>query len=393
MELQRIPKIAKYLSMVFLFGWIGRSTVWNFLPIYFENHMSVFLVGVATSLPSAITLLMDIPTGNLVQRAGEKIVIFLGLVTAIFPPLLYYLAFPAALVAGKAVEGVAKVFIWNGGWSLSLKSSDDDVESETVSVFLLGTNLGIILGPIVGGYLIAGQGFDLTFGLWVFTSAISVMVYLAYIGVDRKESLKESMEEILHRKTYSDEFHDVKKHWHDLRFPFALIFLYSIIFSFYWIAIPLLLDKVSGNFAVMGIIFGVAALPKAFQFIFGSIADRIGKLKTVSILSILLTPVLLSMNFISSTVMIGGLFFVARTLSAGMSPAVHAVFDASCPDELEGELTSFLEFFKHSGQTIGPIMAGTIASVWSINASFLAAGGVSALIFCFAVLGVIKTRD
>lgn len=393
MELQRIPKIAKYLSMVFLFAWIGRSTVWNFLPIYFENHMSVFLVGIATSLPSAITLLMDIPTGNLVQRAGEKIVIFLGLVTAIFPPLLYYLAFPAALIAGKAIEGVAKVFIWNGGWSLSLKSSDDEVESETVSVFLLGTNLGIILGPIIGGYLIAGQGFDLTFGLWVFTSAISVMVYLAYIGIEREESLTDSMEEILHRKTYSDEFHDVKKHWNDLRFPFALVFLYSIIFSFYWIAIPLLLDKVSGNFAVMGVIFGVAALPKAFQFIFGSIADRIGKLKTVSILSILLTPVLISMNFISSTLMIGGLFFVARTLSAGMSPAVHAVFDASCPDELEGELTSFLEFFKHSGQTIGPIMAGTIASVWSINASFLAAGGISALIFFFAVLGVVKTRD
>jgi len=81
MELQRVPSIAKYLSVVFLFAWTGRSTVWNFLPIFFENHMSVFWVGVATSLPPLVTLMFDIPVGNLVQHAGEKVVIFLGLLS------------------------------------------------------------------------------------------------------------------------------------------------------------------------------------------------------------------------------------------------------------------------------------------------------------------------
>ncbi len=380
MELQRIPRIAKYLSVVFLFAWIGRSTVWNFLPIYFENHMAVFWVGVATSLPSLITLLLDIPTGNLVQKAGEKIVIFLGLVTAIFPPLLYYLAIPSMLVAGKVIEGFAKLFLWNGGWSLSLRSSDDDVESETVSVFLLGVNLAVIIGPILGGYLIASNGFNVTFGLWVFTSTVAVLVYLAYIGIGRRNPLKESLWETLDRKTYLDEYHDLKDNWDNLRLPFSLIFLYSIIFSFYWMAIPLLLEQVSGDFRVMGIIFGVAALPKAFQFIFGDLADRIGKEKTLLGLSLALTPVLVAMNFLSNVVVIGAFFFIARLLSSGMSPAIHAIFDSACPDELEGEFVGFNEFFKHLGQTIGPIMAGTIASIWSINVSFLAAGGISLVI-------------
>jgi MFS family permease len=385
MELQRIPKIAKYLSVVFLFAWIGRSTVWNFLPIFFENHMSVFLVGVATSLPSAITLLLDIPTGNLIQRAGEKVVIFFGLVTAIFPPLMYYLALPATLVAGKGLEGFAKLFIWNGGWSLSLKSSDEDVESETVSVFLLGVNLAVIIGPIIGGYLIASNGFGVTFGLWVFTSTVAVMVYLAYIGIEREEGLRQSFEEVLERRTYTEEFEDLRQSWDKLRFPFSLIFLYSIIFSFYWMAIPLLLEKVSGDFRVMGIIFGVAALPKAFQFLFGGLADRIGQVKLLAILSLVLTPVLLAMNFVTNTLLIGAMFFVARTLSSGMSPAIHAIFDSGSPDELESEFVGFNEFFKHLGQTIGPVMAGTVASIWSINVSFLAAGGISAAIFALAL--------
>lgn len=379
MELDRVPRIAKYLSLIFLVGWIGRSTVWNFLPIFFEQHMSVFLVGVATSLPALITIMLDIPTGNLVQRAGEKIVVLIGLVTAAVPPLFYFFATPLLLVSGKITEGIAKAFIWNGSWSLSLKSSDDDVESETVSIFLLGINLAVVIGPVMGGYLIAAHGFNLVFGLWTFTSLLAVMLYLSYIGRSTKRPFIESVEEVLQRNTYTDDWHHLKSNWKQLRLPFALVFLYSIIFSFYWVAVPLLLDQVSGDFAVMGIIFGFAALPNVFQFIFADLADRVGRLRVIAVLSVLLTPVLILMNFVSNVVLIGILFFVARVFSSGLSPAVHALFDERVPDNVESEMVGFNELFKHMGQAIGPVLAGSIAAVWSINASFLAAGIVSVM--------------
>ncbi len=106
MDLDRIPDIAKYLSLVFLVSWIGRATVWNFLPIFIEDQIaSVFLVGVVTSLPALIPLLIDIPVGNLVQRSGEKIVIFTGLVAAVLPPVFYYTAAAPFIVFGKTMEG------------------------------------------------------------------------------------------------------------------------------------------------------------------------------------------------------------------------------------------------------------------------------------------------
>lgn len=382
MELDRVPPIAKYLSVTFLLAWIGRSTVWNFLPIYFETHISsVFLIGIVMSLPSAIPLLLDIPVGNLVQRAGEKITIFLGLIGTIIPGLLYFTAIPALLVIGKAVEGLAKTFIWNGGWSISMKSASEDVESESLSVFLLGTNLALVVGPVIGGYLIASRGFPLTFGLWVFSAVLAVLVFYSYIGVHRKRGFIDSVGDLFHRKTYQDDWHHIRDNWSALRFPLSLVFLQSIIFSFYWLALPLMLSDVGAGFEMMGLIFGVAAIPKTFQFIFGDLADRTGRLRMMAVLSLLLTPVMIAMSFQSEIVVVGILFFVARTLSSGMSPVMHAVFDSRCPEELEGELTGFLEFFKHSGQTLGPIIAGTVASIWSINASFLAAGTVSAMIF------------
>ncbi|MFB6213572.1 MAG: MFS transporter [Candidatus Nanohaloarchaea archaeon] len=385
-ELDRIPDIAKHLSLVFFLAWLGRSTAWNFLPIFIERHIaSVFLVGIVTSLPAAIPVILDIPVGNLVQRAGEKIVILSGLLVAALPPLMYVTALPAMLVVGKMLEGVAKALVFNGGWSITMQSSNDDVEAESLSVFLLGLNLAIVIGPIIGGYLIDSYGFPVTFGLWVFTASLAVLVFLSYIGLERKRGFIESIEELLHRDTYGNDWRHLKQNWGSIRFPLALIFLYSIIFSFYWLAIPLLLDKMGAGFITMGLIFGAAALPKVFQFMFGDLADRIGDLRVVALTSLLLTPVLVSMNFLSGAFMIGAMFFVARIFSAGMSPALHSIFDARCPEEHESELTGFLEFFKHSGQALGPVVAGTAASIWSLNASFLVAAAVSAVIFASAI--------
>lgn len=386
-ELEKIPDIAKYLSAVFLFAWIGRSTVWNFLPVFFENNVeSVFLVGILTSIGSMIPILLDIPVGNLVQRAGEKIVIFLGLTIAIFPPLFYYTAFTPLLFAGKLVEGTAKSLIWNGSWSLTLKSSSEENSSESVSVFLLGINMAIVIGPVIGGYLIEGYGFGLPMALWVVTSSLAVLLYYSYIGTEREKGLKSSTEDLIHRDTYFNDFHHFKENWVNLRQEITLIFLYSIIFSFYWLAVPLLLDEMNADFATMGIIFGFAALPKMFQFIFGDIADKIGKHHTVRILTLLLVPTLFAMSLVESLVMTGALFFLARVFTAGMSPAIHAIFDEEVPNEIEGEMTGFNELAKHIGQTIGPFFAGTVASIWSLNGSFVAAAGVAGLILLASLI-------
>jgi len=388
MEFDRIPRITKYLSVIMFFAWIGRSTVWNFLPVFFENNISsVFLVGVLTSVPAVATIILDIPTGNLVQRSGEKLVIFMGFIAAFFPPILFYTGLVPLFFLGKFLEGIGKAFIWNGGWSLTLKSSDSDVESETISVFLLGINLSIFIGPVIGGLLLSEYGFNLLFGLWAGTWLISIFMYYLYIGTERgDESLREALQDLERRKTYLDDWQHLKENWVNLRQIFSITFLYSIIFSFYWLAIPLMLEEMNANYVEMGLIFGVAALPKIFQVMFGDMADKIGELKTIRILSILLIPTLFAMSLTESLVVTGALFFTARLFSEGISPAIHSKFDAAIPDDVEGEMTGFNELAKHSGQAIGPVFAGTIASIWSLNASFVAASGVVGVMLVISLI-------
>lgn len=387
MEFDKVPRITKYLSVIFLFVWLGRSTVWNFLPIYFEQHVSsVFLIGVITSLPAIIPILIDIPVGNLVQRAGERVVLFSGIIISFFTPLLYLTAIPIFLVLGKVSEGLTKSLTWNAGWSLNLKSADSDYESESISVFFMGLNLAIIIGPIIGGFLIASRGFQLPFYLWMFTTALGLALYYVYVGVSTKKSLVASLKDLERRNTYIDDWHHLSDNWENLKEPFSLVFLYSIIFSFYWLAIPLLLDKINATYPEMGIIFGLALVPKLFQFVFGEIADTIGNLASVKWMAALLAIFLAALSQFSNLYIIAGLFFVARALSGGMSPPIHAFFDSRTPDDLESEMMGFFELFKHTGQAIGPILAGAIADVFGISSSFLAAAFVALLIALFSFM-------
>ncbi len=381
MDLDRVPQVTKYLSTTLLVLFLGRNMVWQFLPIYFEQTIdSVFLIGILVSLPPLVTLLMDIPTGNLVQRAGERIVLFLGLIMHVVPAALYLTALPVFLALGKVSEGVAKSWMWSAGWSLSMKRSAEENESLSLSLFLLGVHLAAILGPVIGGYLITGYGFSLVLWLWAGFGLLALPLYYSTVGIQSENGLLSSAEELLHRDTYENDIAHLREHWGHIKLPLLLIFVYSIVFSFFWIAVPLTLEDLGADFIPMGLIFGAAAFPAAFQFILAEWADRVGKLHTVIGTSALLVPILLLMGAADRIILVGILFLAARILMAGMQPCIHALFDHNAPEDVESELVGFLELIKHSGQTIGPFMAGTIASQYSMHTAFYGAGFITLLL-------------
>lgn len=381
MDFDRVPRITKYLSAIFLLTYFGGHLTWRFLPLYFELYIdSVFLIGVLTSLPSAVPVLMDVPVGNLVQRAGERVVILFGFVANVLPGLLYLTPIPLFLALGKVMEGVAKSLLWTGSWSLTLQSADDDVESLTIGVFLFGTKIAAILGPVVGGFLIVSHGWAVPFLLWAGAGLLGVGLYIAYIGPGDLPGLRPALHDALQRKTYRDDWQHAKGQWSALRLPLVLIMLYSVIKSFFWLAIPLLLDAVGASIPQMGIIFGIAMVPFAFQFAFGEVSDRYGPMPTIVGLSLAAVVPLLLMSAFSEPLTVGAMFLIASLLNAGLSPPLHTLFDRRCPDELEGEMTGILEMFKHAGQTTGPLLAGAVTSLVSLNAAFVAAAAVALLL-------------
>ncbi len=380
-----IPSTVKYMSGLLLFYWLGRSAVWNFLPVFIERHISsVFLVGLVTSLPPLITLLLDIPVSNLVQRAGERVVVLSGLIAGAAPSVLYAGAVSAAIVGGKALEGVSKSLTWNGAWSLALRIPDDDVQSRSNSVFLLGPNLAKVAGPVFGGFVLASAGFRPLFAIWAGLGVLGSLTFYHIIGTGHT-SIEQPIKDLVHGRTYVNDFRHLRKNLQDMRKPLALIMTYSVVNSFSWLVVPLILDKLDASFVEMGLIFTVAATPWLLQFGWGSLGDRYGEEKILGLAGLATAPVLFWLSTVSSVALLGAGYIVSRVATNGMSPLIHTLFDAAIPDEQEGEMTGFLELTKHFGQFLGPALAGAVSSLYGLSASFLGAGVVALLVAGVAV--------
>ena len=374
-----VSEEVKKLSASFSISYLGRNMMWLFLPVFFKRHIaSLFLIGILTSIPAFTNLLLDIPVGNLIQRASSRLVMIIGFLMFSLPGIMYFTTVPVLIVFGKVLEGISKTLRWDSGWYMAMKNSDKSAESESLSVFVIGKNISDIVGPVIGGFVAFYLGLRYNLAFWTIFGIFAAVYFYLTLGVDF-DNFVSSLRSLFRSKTYQDDWNHLMADWSRMKWSVSLILVQSLIYSFFWVAVPLLLDELGANFLVMGTLFGIVAVPKAFQVYFGKISDFYGELRTVSWVSVFLIPVLFMMGIFESLWMIGLLVLVAMMFATALSPALHSYFDETTSDEFEGEMVGFLEFFKHAGQAIGPTMAGYVASVWSISASFYAAGIVGAV--------------
>lgn len=384
MVFDNVSKEVKQLSVTFFIGHLGSSMMWLFLPVFFRMHIeSVFLVGVLTSIPGLVTVVLDVPVGNLVQKASSRMVMFVGLGAFSLPGLIYFTALPAMLFLGKIIEGFSKTFRWESGWYIAMINSNDDNESETLSVFSLGKIIADVIGPIIGGVIAFYLSFKYNLLSWTFFGLIALVYFYSTLGVSTR-NFGNAFHSLFRRKTYLEDWKHLKENWSSLKFSVLFILLQALLFSFFWVSVPLILEELGANYLYMGLIFGVVAIPRMFQVYFGELADSKGWLRTVFWLSLSIIPVLFAMSTVNNLLILGIFILIANLIVSALSPPLHSYYDYCSPDQLEGEMVGFLEFFKHVGQGLGPFIAGTVSSMWNISASFIAAGFVG-ILMCLLV--------
>lgn len=364
-----------FLASVLFIAWFGRSLTWNFLPIYFKTVLnSPTAVGFLTSLPALTALLIDLPIGNYIQRTGERFFIATGLIIPAAAAASYTLASTAGFLIGKTVEGLSKSILWTGSWSLSMKASQDDSESRSISLMLLGPNLAAVAAPPIGGLILASTGFNVLFVAWIAAALIAGAAFYRYSKSFERPG---DPRNILKASVFREDAAEVSRHWDVLKHSLGLMFLVSVLVSFNWLAVPLFLEGNGASYLEMGLIFGAAFTPNLLMFGFGKIADTAGRLKSLTGLFIVLAAALTALGLQDSVPLIGLTYFFSAAFTYGMKPIVHTLFDLNVPDEKEGELTGVLEVVKHFGEFLGPLAAGLISGFFSLETVFLTAAALS----------------
>ncbi len=143
-----------------LISTIGSSMIWPFLTIYLSKRLELPLLTVASlfTVNAAVDLLFSVIAGPVVDRAGRKRVMVFslvgnGLVNVFMANASSLPVFAILMALNGAVNPLYRI----GADAMMADLIPPEQRPEAYSILRMGNNLGISLGPMLGGFVAAAS--------------------------------------------------------------------------------------------------------------------------------------------------------------------------------------------------------------------------------------------
>jgi MFS transporter, DHA1 family, multidrug resistance protein len=372
-----LPREVRILVAVAFFVALGFGIVAPALPVFARDFgVGRAAAGAVISAFAVMRIAFALPTGKLIDRFGERIVLANGIAIVAVSSALAGLAHSyGELVSLRGIGGVGSAMFSISAMSLLVRMVPASQRGRALGFWQGGFLLGGITGPVLGG-LVTGVSIRLPFFLYAGTLAVAGTVAIVALRstplADRAASnatsrttLRAALREPAYRAALAANFADS---WGAVGVRSALIplFVSDVLHK------PVIWTGF--GFLLVSAVNGATLLPAAHY------ADRVGR-----------RPVLIS-GCVASGIGIGilaiwpglGGYFVGLALLGFGSGLLDVAPGAIVGDIVQGQGGPVFAAYSMSadvGIVIGPVAAGRIADV-----SYSDAFGMTAIILGVAAL-------
>lgn len=346
------------------------------LPQYVDDlGLTKGEAGILSASYAAGTLFGSLPAGFVASRMGPRRTVIIGLLTLGCSSLAFGFAQQIALLdAARFIQGIAGALIWSGALTWLITSAPEERRGSVIGTALGTAVAGALLGPALGA--IAGQvGTEL-----VFSSVLLITVLLSFFasrlpetGAPERQPLDEVMRIMLSRPLLEAA---------------AFVAVPSLMFGAIEVLVPLRIDELGGGQGLIaaGFIAG-AGLEAVLAPLAGKLSDRVGRrLPYVIGLSICAVAMVAIALVATLGEVLGGL--VLTSLGAGLcfAPALALISDTAEKSKLhQGFAAGVSNMAWASGQVIGGVGGGVVASLTGNAAPSLVIAGLLALTVFYAL--------
>ena len=370
--------VSVYLP-TFLFS-IGEGVVLPILPLFArERGASVAAAALVVAMRALGTLLLDLPSGVVVSRFGDKGAMITG------SALVALVAVGASLSRSVAVLA-ALILLMGGGWAfwqvarLAYVTEITPIAQRGRALSLLGgvNRAGTFVGPILGGFLGTHYGLESAFyAQAVMGLAASALMFIGVRTPAEPESLRG------HRLGGGLIAMVIESRRILLSAGLAVIAL-QMLRQVRDVFLPLWGDSIGLGVAQIGLVYGASSLLDAGMFYpAGYVMDRFGR-KWAGVPSLVTLSV--GLLILPATHEVYGYTLVAMILGIGngLAPGIVMTLGADfAPQARRGEFLGLWRFISDAGSAAGPLAVSVIAGVASLG---LAATFTAVLGFTGAVL-------
>ncbi|ATY85766.1 hypothetical protein CVV65_13200 [Kyrpidia spormannii] len=351
------------------------------VPLYLaEIGAPGWALGAVFATYSAGLLAGGVPFGLLADRWGRRPVLLLGLAGLVVTTLAFaWSASVWPLILSRLLQGLAAAAIWSAGPALVTDVAPPEWRGRYLSLAMMGTNLGTIVGPVFGGTVAGWFGRSAPF--YVIAAAAAVLFFAVFAlpkgkGIAREEAPPT-------RVVLSVP---------EIRLGAVII---TVAAFGYGILEPLLPGDLHARFGLdmagVGIVFGImSAVYTAVQPVLGWLADRRNHramILTGALFAAVLAPTVALAPTVSATVAALTIFSIAGgILMIPCMPMMTAAADRTFGSGGYGVAFGIVNTAYSLGLAVGPPAATALAD----NLGLLAVMIAYSLVLLLAAAAVLR---
>lgn len=276
------------LGITLLFAGVAVALIQYKIPTIMTQIMTIFVMDAATAswLMSIFTLMsifVAIPAGYLAQRFGAKKMMIVALGIAVVGSMMGLFAkMSAALIASRAIEGIALTILTTCGPIVVQKCVDADKIGTTMGIWGIWGCLGSTVAAVVTPGLFAAAGFN---GVWIAYAAVAVIaaaVVAVVVRMPRENSLFEEIDEAAQSQTKTANGISVyrKIFSRDVVLFFIGFAVFNICLLSILAFVPTILQMQDFNPTLSGFISTAPMLCSILSSpLFGILSDKLGRIK------------------------------------------------------------------------------------------------------------------
>jgi len=360
-----------------LFTGLAISQIIPFLPLYVEQlgvtdpSALTLWSGLIFSITFMVSAIVSPMWGSLADRKGRKLMLLrasLGMGIVIF--LQAFVTNVWQLLLLRALMGLTSGYIPN---AMALVASQVPRERSGWALSMVSTAqiCGVIMGPLLGGFLADWVGLRAVFFITSCLLLTSFMITLFLI------------KETGHRKISKEEKLSGAMVFRSLSHPGLIISLFittlviqlcngsiSPILTLFVRQLEPNVENIAFISGVVAAIPGVSALFSAPRL--GKLGDRIGA-QRILFAALMLTIVLfLAMSWASSALQLGALRFLLGFAEGAMMPAVQTLLLRYSSDRITGRIFGYNQSFMYLGNVVGPLLGSGVSAIGGFRWVFTA---------------------
>lgn len=401
-DLSDLPSSLKRISLAFFLYSLSWGVIIPFFPLFIKSHANSYTeIGFLVGLVPLMTLLVKIPVGDLVDKISkEKVMIFSLLNYLIIGPLYAMTVTVQTMIIARVYHGIMSVGVWIPARAFVRENSPKHLEAESMGLFSASNALSTIAGSLLGAGL-------LTLIIIAFPAEknpINYLFYLPAIGavitilllknIPEKQTKTEPLsaainDVVIKDKLFEKEIIDYVSEGRKGIYITALHFILNFSIGMLMMNLALTASNYNASFMQIGIIYAVFHIPFTMQFIFGDLADHIGK-KKILYAGAAITAVFFSMLFLSSNIIYLFVFSLFVALGISMMAPVLEAYITDFGKGKDGEITGIYSSVESAGKLAGPITAGILSDVFRTSAGLNAPFALCTVLFLISIIIIKK---